>query len=111
MHKDNFPTPSERAVLYGRLAYLLEEASTLAFEVSQSESDTPLTDLADIRLLKSIPGQVLTLLMERLSTVDPGLADTLALMVNDEARSAIERSLKEARTGKVRPAREFFNAV
>lgn len=111
MQKDTFPTPSERAVIYGRLAYLLEEASTLAFEVSQSESDTPLTDLTDIRLLKSIPGQVLTLIMERLSTVDAGLADTLALMVNDKARTAIERSLKDAKAGKVRPAREFFNAL
>lgn len=104
-------TPSERSIIYGRLSYLLEEASTLAFEVSQSESDTPLTDIADIRLLKSIPGEILTQTVERLNAVDPGLADTLALMVNDEARRTIERSLKEAKSGKVRPAREFFNEI
>lgn len=111
MSKAILPTPSERSTIYGRLAFLLEEAGALAFEVSQSESDTPLTDLADIRLLKSIPGEVLTLVMERLNTVDPGLAATLALMVNDETRSALENSLKAARDGKTRPAREFFNEI
>jgi antitoxin (DNA-binding transcriptional repressor) of toxin-antitoxin stability system len=49
--------------------------------------------------------------VERLLAANPGLADTLALMLNDEARQAVEQGMADARAGRKRSAREFFDAV
>lgn len=44
--------------------------------------------------------------IEQLIADDPGLADSLALMLNDDLQRTIEQSHQEARAGKLIPIEE-----
>jgi len=51
------------------------------------------------------------LAIEELIESDSAIADTLALMLNDEAQTDIKQSLKEYRQGKTRPVKELFDEI
>ena len=50
-------------------------------------------------------------MVETLEQTDPALADTIALLLNDDVRGEIEQSVKEAEAGKVRPLREVVDEI
>lgn len=49
--------------------------------------------------------------IENLLANQSGLADTLALMLDDTMRQEVEQGAQEATAGQVRDAREFFNEL
>jgi hypothetical protein len=86
----------EKLAIFARLAHVLEEASTLAWEISVGDTEAPLT----------IPDDI-----DELAETDPALADTIALMFNEEAKTAIRKSLAAHRAGKTRPIEDLFHEV
>lgn len=49
--------------------------------------------------------------VEELLESNPGLADTLALMLNDKVSKEVDKGKADSDAGKTRPAREFFDEV
>lgn len=96
MQKSLIALQPEKLAIFERLAHVLEEASTLAWEISVGDTDQRL----------SLPDDI-----DELAQTDPALADSIALMFNEDAKTAIEAGLRDARQNKTRPAREFFDAL
>lgn len=47
--------------------------------------------------------------IEKLLKQDPALADTLELIINDDLRNTLEASEREASSGHLQPARDYFS--
>lgn len=64
------------------------------------------------RMQRHVSGRTtLQRMVETLEQTDPALADTIALLLNDDVRGEIEQSVKEAEAGKVRPLREVVDEI
>ena len=96
MYKTALTLPPEKLAIFARLAHVLEEASSLAWEISVGNPD----------VWPTLPKD-----MDDLEKTDSALADTMALMFNEEAKEAIQESVTAMQQGRVRPAREFFDEV
>lgn len=62
------------------------------------------------RVARLVP-EIYIQVVDHLIKTDPAVADTIALMLNPEVRTAIQTSMEEWQTGKARPARKVFNEI
>ena len=64
------------------------------------------------RVQRHVSGRTtLQRMVETLEQTDPALADTIALLLNDDVRGEIAQSVKEAEAGEVRPLREVVDDI
>lgn len=76
-----------------RLGELLEKTHYQAAQFRIRRKDKPMARLVNERFMEVI---------DQLMETEPGLADTVALLLNEEWRGAIADSQKEFKAGKVR---------
>jgi hypothetical protein len=96
MNKSSAVISADKLAVFIRLADVLEQASQLLWDISQGDTQPIIAE---------------TKIVDELLETDAALADTMALTFNQEAQAQISESLKQAHTGKTRPAREFFNEL
>jgi prevent-host-death family protein len=85
-----------------KLSELMERAHYRFEQIRIVRKDKPLARIVSDEYMEAI---------EQLISTHPGLADTIALMLNAEALTAIEESIKEAARGERLPLRELGDGV